>query len=130
MKRFAKHKKTVIIILAATAYMVFLLLVPTLIKLPGAISYTASTQRNVSDKTPHENTAMPVCKSVREIEHNGPFHIKALDGNVYVFHEDSCLYKIKTSASQFSEQDNKSILEGLEISDKTVLIEIVEYLES
>lgn len=130
MKYLCKHKKMLIVIAFAAAYLSVLLFIPYLIKLPGTISYSASTQGQEVDSSVNDTEPKPAYSSVKEISDNGPYRILPCGEDVYVFSGKSCLYKIKTTMSQFTSRDAESVLEGLEINDKNVLFELVEYIES
>lgn len=130
MKFDTKHKRILTIISVAAIYVSVLLFTPMLIKIPGAISYTAATNRQLTEKDENQSTPNPVYSRFKEIEEPGPYRIGTQSNGVYVFSGSKCLYRIKTTLSQFSEQDAESVLAGLEITDKPALFELIEYIES
>lgn len=115
---------------ALSVFVLFL----TIHSLPKAVKYTAkSDDENAFAKDEsyvlHEEI-LPKYKSVYEIESDGPFQIRLEGENIFVFQDESVLYRIKTSGNTLSQSDLEKIGSVYEFQSKSELIEKVEYMES
>ena len=100
--------------------------------IPDSVTYTVSTSEKKvsSENTSIVSTNRCLYDNVFLIEHSGPFRITAEGGDIFVYSDKERLYRIKAHLDEFPSSDRDSIVSGISVSDKALLYEIVQYMES
>lgn len=101
--------------------------------LPKAVSYDAVSSK-VSNEAENvvsvSESLNALYEDVSNIPEKNEYTIKNYNDEIYVFFENTALYKIKAKLSDFPANDVFLLKSGMTITTKEELCEIVEYMES
>lgn len=100
--------------------------------IPDAIIYTAGTYADDVSPADDESTksTKELYDSIYIIRESGPFSILSEGENIFVYCENTPIYRIDARLSEFPPSDKDAIVSGMSVYDRASLYEIVEYMES
>ena len=130
MKMSFKSKpviKTVVFVFCCALVATFFLLSKRF--LPRAVCYNVSSASE-DELIVKSQSADSLKDSISEISGDGPFVITILENGIYVTVSKTPVYKIKLSIFELTETDIQNLYEGIEITGKQNLLEIVSLMES
>jgi len=119
--------KTVLLILCCTFVISFFLLSKHF--LPRAVCYNVTSTGNDKVFETHGDTES-IKENISEIFSDGPFIITIMDNGIYVMLDGKPVYKVKLNVSELTEKDKRNLYEGIEITGKQNLSEIIALMES
>lgn len=97
--------------------------------IPDAIIYTAGAYADDVSPADDESTE-GLYDSIYIIRESGPFSILSEGENIFVYCENTPIYRIDARLSEFPPSDKDAIIAGMSVYDRASLYEIVEYMES
>lgn len=97
--------------------------------LPRAVCYNVTSSNSGKVFETRVNTES-IRENISEILSDGPFIITVIDDGIYVTLDNVPVYKVKLGVSELTEKDRHNLYEGIEITGKQNLTEIIAFMES
>ena len=100
---------------------------------PVIVSYELSEQKKVNEAgniVSAEESINVLFENVNQIPDKNGYTVKSNGESIYVFSENTALYKINARLCDFPANDVYLLKHGMEITDKAELYEIICYMES